>query len=210
MPGHDIIVIGASAGGIPALQTIALDLPPDLDAAILVVVHLSPWHESRLAEILDRSGPLRASKVLDSERIMPGRIYVAPPNGHIVIEDGHVEVWHGPRENSHRPAINPLFRSAALIYGPRVAGVILSGSLDDGTAGLWWIKRQGGVTIVQDPKTAEHPDMPNSAIQYVDVDYVVPLDKIAVLLAKLVSPKSQPGEPDSKADRRVWNPGQST
>jgi len=205
VPGHDIIVIGASAGGIAALQRIVRDLPEDLNAAIFVVVHLSPWHQSHLTQILDRGGRLPAFEVRGAETIAPSRIYVAPPNVHIVLDDSAVDIWHGPKENLHRPAINPLFRSAAVRYGPRVIGLVLSGVLDDGSAGLWWVKRHGGVTVVQDPRTAEHPDMPRNAIQYVDVDYVAPLDKIAGLLSTLVSYRTEPRMSGAEEDLRLWS-----
>jgi two-component system chemotaxis response regulator CheB len=186
LPARDIIVIGASAGGVTALQDILQDLPPNFPAAIFIVLHLSPWHKSYLAAVLSRSGPLPASEAQHGEAIERGRVYVAPTNAHLLIQDGHVEVWKGPRENMHRPAINPLFRSAAVAYGPRVAGVILSGSLDDGSAGLWWVKRHGGLAIVQDPSSAEHADMPVNALRYVDADHVAPLNEIPELLKRQV------------------------
>jgi two-component system chemotaxis response regulator CheB len=148
---------------------------------------------------------LPAFEVRGAETIAPSRIYVAPPNIHILLDDGAVDIWRGPKENSHRPAIHPLFRSAAVRYGPRVIGVVLSGALDGGSAGLWWVKRDGGVTIVQDPKTAEHPDMPRNAIQYVDVDYVVPMDKITGLLSTLVSHRTEPRMSGVEEDLRSWS-----
>ena len=206
MPGHRIIVIGASAGGVAVLQTIMSELPQDLDAAILVVVHILPCRQSHLPEILNRSGPLRAMEVCGAQAIQPGRIYVAPADAHVVVDNGTVDLWHGPKENQHRPAINPLFRSAAVLYGPRVIGVVLTGALDDGSAGLWWVKRHGGVAIVQDPETAQHPDMPRNAIQYVDVDYVAPPDKIAGLLRRLVSDNTELRKPEWELSLGVWSP----
>src|SRR5207247_10577502 len=127
--------IGASAGGVPALQELVRRLPADLNASIFVVLHLSPWHKSHLAEILSRAGPLPAEDAMSGAPIERGRIYVAPPNVHLLVESRYLQLWHGPKENLHRPAINPLFRSAAVAYGSRVVGVVLSGSQDDGTAG---------------------------------------------------------------------------
>src|SRR5262249_878437 len=125
----------------------------------------------------------------DGDVIRPGRIYVAPPDNHLLVEDGCVRVIHGPKENRHRPAIDPLFRSAARWYGPRVIGVVLTGSLDDGTAGLLSIKEAGGVTVVQDPDEAFCGDMPRSAIETVQVDHVRPLGQIGELLQELLSAK---------------------
>jgi two-component system chemotaxis response regulator CheB len=120
-----------------------------------------------------------------------------------------MDLWQGPKENQHRPAINTLFRSAAVLYGPRVAGVVLSGNLDDGSAGLWWIKRYGGTTIVQDPETALFPAMPENALAYVDVDYVVALENIPGLLTRLASGEEEPPGAETAANRRAWNPSES-
>jgi two-component system chemotaxis response regulator CheB len=136
MPARDIIVIGASVGGIEALRAIAGGLPKDLPAAVFVVLHTSPEAPGILADILDRAGALPASFAADGERLLPGRIYVAPPDKHLVVEPNRVRLTRGPKENRFRPAVDPLFRSAAQVYGPRVIGVILTGYLDDGTAGL--------------------------------------------------------------------------
>jgi two-component system chemotaxis response regulator CheB len=185
MPGHDIIVIGASAGGVEALETLARELPSDLDAALFIVLHLPPHSRSVLPLILSRAGPLCAVHPQDGEPIRPGRIYVASPDHHLLVRRGHVRLTHGPSENSYRPAIDPLFRSAAQAYGPRVIGVILSGSLDDGTAGLLTIKRRGGLAVVQDPDDALFAGMPQSAVENVQVDYVAPLAELPSLLARL-------------------------
>jgi two-component system chemotaxis response regulator CheB len=209
LQGLDIIAIGASAGGVPALQHVAKNLPRNLNAAVFVVLHLPPWHESHLASILDRAGPLPAAHAKARQKVEPGRIYVAPPNLHLILDDHHMDLWQGPKENQHRPAINTLFRSAAVVYGPRVAGVVLSGNLDDGSAGLWWIKRYGGTTIVQDPETALFPAMPQNALAYVDVDYVVALENIPGLLTRLASGEEEPPGAETAANRRAWSPSES-
>src|SRR5215213_6815359 len=156
----DIIVIGASAGCIEALRVLAGALPADLPASLFVVLHTAPESPAMLATILARSGRLRATNAKEGERIQPGTIYVAPPDRHLLIEPNRVRVTRGPKENRFRPAIDPLFRSAAQTYGPRVVGVILTGYLDDGTAGLWTVKQLGGTAVVQDPADALVPSMP--------------------------------------------------
>jgi two-component system chemotaxis response regulator CheB len=181
---RDIIVIGASSGGVEALRKLVPLLPADLPAAIFVVVHVLPHGRSYLPDLLSRSRS-KVGHAVDGSPIERGWIYIAPPNCHLLIEEGHMHLSGGPKENRHRPAVNPLFRSAALAYGPRVVGVILTGNLDDGTVGLWEIKRRGGVAIVQDPEEALHPGMPTSAISNVEVDFVTRLDNLPQLLAKL-------------------------
>src|SRR5690348_12303782 len=136
MPGHDIIVVGASAGGVEALMSIVGDLPGNLPAAVFVVLHIPAESPSFLPSILSRSGPLLASHPENGAEIEYGHIYIAPPDQHLLVENGTMRIVRGPKENRHRPAIDPLFRSAALAYGPRVVGVVLTGGLDDGTAGL--------------------------------------------------------------------------
>lgn len=185
MSARDIIVIGASTGGVEALTNLARDLPADLPASVFVVMHTSPESTSALPAILDRSGPLRAAHAKNGETIEPGHIYIAPPDRHLLIEDGRTSLGRGPKENRHRPAVDPLFRSAALAYGPRVAGVILTGALDDGTSGLMSVKQRGGLAIVQDPDDALFPGMPENALEYVDVDHRLPLSDITPLLARL-------------------------
>src|SRR5437588_1312081 len=185
MPGHDIIVVGASAGGVEALVTLARSLKRNLQAAVFVVLHIPAQSPSLLPEILSRAGPLKAVQATDDMQIEQGHIYSAPPDHHMLMEQGKICVVRGPKENRHRPAIDPLFRSAALAYGPRVIGVILTGSLDDGTAGLLAVKRRGGIAVVQDPHEALYPSMPRSALENVDVDYTLPLSAITSLLARL-------------------------
>jgi two-component system chemotaxis response regulator CheB len=188
MPAKHIVVIGASAGGIETLRELVRDLPADFPAPIAIVLHTAPQSPSILHEILSRSGALPAIAPRDRERLSPGKIYVAPPDYHLLVEPGVVRVVKGPRENRFRPAIDPLFRSAAQVFGPAAIGVILTGSLDDGSTGLWTIKQLGGVAIVQDPDDALVPSMPRSALETVNnVDYVVPLGGIAPLLTRLTS-----------------------
>lgn len=200
MPGHDIITIGASAGGVEALRTLVHELPADIPAAIFVVLHIPPEAPSLLPQILSRSGPLRAVQPQGGEHIRHGIIYVAPPDCHLMIDKGDIiRLVRGPRENRHRPAVDPLFRSAAVACGPRVVGVVLTGALDDGTAGLLAIKERGGIAVVQDPQEALYSDMPLSAIEHVPVDYVLPLDRIAPVLEKLAhTPVIGGGVPVSK------------
>lgn len=194
MPTRDIIVIGASAGGVEALQYLIRTLPPDLPASVFVIMHVAPRSRSMLPDILDASGPLPAAHAEDGANIEPGRIYVAPPDRHLVIEPGHVHLGFGPKEQHQRPCINVSFRSAALAYGVRVAGVVLTGQLDDGTAGLWEIKRRGGVAVVQHPEEAAFPSMPLSALRDVEVDYTVRLTDLPPLLVRLAQADQKPKE----------------
>ena len=191
MPGHDIIVVGASAGGVEALVTLARSLQRNLQAAVFVVLHIPAQSPSLLPEILGRAGPLKAVQATDDMQIEPGHIYVAPPDQHMLMELGKVCVVRGPKENRHRPAVDPLFRSAALAYGPRVIGVILTGALDDGTAGLLAVKRRGGIAIVQDPDEALYPSMPLSALENVEVDYTLPLASIGPQLGQLAGKRAK-------------------
>ena len=186
MASQDVIVVGASAGGVEALVTLVRGLPVDLPASIFIVLHIG-LTSSRLPEILTRAGRLPAVHPANGDAIRNGTIYVAPPDCHMLVEPGHVQLSHGPKENRTRPAINPLFRSAAYAFKSRVTGVILTGGLDDGTSGLAQIKRHGGVAIVQDPTTAFSSSMPQSAISHVDVDYVMPVSEIAPLLVSIVN-----------------------
>src|SRR5262245_32638031 len=187
MAARDIIVIGASSGGVQALTTIVRGLPTDLPAAVFVVLHVSHQMPSLLASILHRSGPLPATEAADGDKIERGRIYVAAPDFHLLVNRGVVRVVHGPRENRHRPAVDPLFRSAAVAYGPRVVGVVLSGALDDGTAGMRAVKMGRGISIVQDPADAVSRGMPQSVIDNVEVDYrlrAVEIPEVLTYLAR--------------------------
>lgn len=182
MEKRNIIVMGGSTGGFEAFKKIIQNLPPDLDAAIFIVWHMSPDLRGILPEVLNKLNTIKASNAYDNEPIVTNHIYVAPPDHHMLIEYGRIRVTHGPKENRFRPAIDPLFRSAAYVYGNRVIGVILSGGLDDGTAGLWRVKFTGGLAIVQDPADAEVSSMPENALREVIVDYCVPLNDIASIL----------------------------
>jgi two-component system chemotaxis response regulator CheB len=187
VPRKDIIVIGASAGGIGPIRTILRGLPREFTGSLFVVIHTSPSSPGVLDVIFNAAGPLTAVVAEDGERIVPGRVYVAPPDRHLLIEPGRIRLTRGPKENRFRPAVDPLFRSAAQTYGPRVVGVILSGGLDDGTAGLSTVKRLGGTAIVQDPEEAAANSMPQSALQYVRADHVLPAGEIAPLLARIAA-----------------------
>src|SRR4051812_29924926 len=186
-----VIAVGASAGGVDAISALVAGLPADLQAAVLVVLHVSPRGKSVLPHILSSRGPLPAHHATDGEPLEAGRVYVAPPDQHLVVQPGRVRVTDEPKENGVRPSVDTLFRSAAHAYGPAVIGVVLSGTLDDGTAGLMAIKQHGGVAVVQDPAEAVFPSMPANAARFADPDHVVPLDKIPVLLAGIVEEWSQ-------------------
>jgi two-component system, chemotaxis family, protein-glutamate methylesterase/glutaminase len=183
---RNIVVVGCSMGGVEALQTLVAGLPENFPAAVLVVLHLAPQSTSVLPKILSRAGRLPAAHAVDGEPLRTGRIYVAPPDHHLLVENGHVRVSRGPKENRHRPAVDPLFRSAARWHGPGVIGVVLTGSLDDGAAGLWAVKKSGGLAIVQDPEDAVCGDMPRNAMEIVEPDYVASIDRIPELLRELV------------------------
>lgn len=195
-----IIVIGASAGGYAVLQRMVAALPADLPAALFIVWHLPPDSVGLLPEVLNRARALPAAHARDGEKIIPGRIYVAPPDWHLLVEPGHVRVTRGPKENHFRPAVDPLFRSAAFAYGPRVIGVVLSGALDDGAAGLRTVKRRGGTAVVQDPHDAEVSQMPFSAIHATEVDYVLPAAELAALLVQLSQERAAAPSEDAMND----------
>jgi two-component system, chemotaxis family, protein-glutamate methylesterase/glutaminase len=196
LPTHDIIVIGASAGGVHALSETIAGLPVDLPAAVFAVLHLSPFGRSALPAILGRASPLPAEHPVEGESIRRGRIYVAPPDRHLALEPERIRLSMGPTENGHRPAIDVLFRTAAESFGRRVIGVVLTGNLDDGTAGLALVKARRGIAIVQDPEEADYPSMPSSALRNVDVDHVLPIAEIGPLLDRLAR-EPFPDEPES-------------
>ena len=185
MQNRDIIVLGASVGGVEALSNLVAQFPEDLPAAVFVVQHITPTAPGQLAQVLDRAGLLPATMAHDCESFELGHIYVAPPDHHLLVKQGCLRVTRGLRENRVRPAIDPLFRSAAVAYGARVVGVVLTGLQNDGTSGLLAIKRCGGIAIVQDPTDALYPDMPLSALEHVEVDYCVPALKMGALLYRL-------------------------
>ncbi|MCY7321479.1 MAG: chemotaxis protein CheB, partial [Phormidesmis sp. CAN_BIN36] len=196
MPGHDIIVIGTSAGGLKALGAIVGTLPADINAVLFIVQHLASDKPSILPKILTDLSSLPAHHPSDGEPIQKGRIYVAPPDYHLLINQGSIRVVRGPQENRFRPAIDALFRSAARAYGSRVVGVVLTGYIDDGTVGLKAIKKTGGIAIVQDPGEAEYPSMAKSALRYVKVDHCSLLAEIPDLLVHLTN--------ESAADQEAY------
>ncbi len=186
-PRH-LVVIGASAGGIDPLRELVAALPADFPGAVAVVVHVSPQSPGALRHILARAARLPCTSPVASEVLRAGTVYVAPPDYHLLVVPGRVCVTKGPKENRFRPAIDPLFRSAAQVFGPNAIGVVLSGNLDDGAAGLWAIKRMGGVAIVQSPAEAQFPSMPRSALCYVpNADHVVSVATMPNLLAQLTA-----------------------
>lgn len=186
-----IIVVGASAGGVPALSTFVADLPAGLQAAVFIVLHASAESPRLLADILARKSALPVRYAVDGDPIVPGEIRVAVPDLHLLLEPSFMRVVHGPKENLSRPSADPLFRSAAWSFGPAVIGIIMSGMLSDGTAGLWAIKSCNGTTIVQDPIDAIYPDMPRNAIQSVPIDYCVASTGMGGLVARLVSEQTR-------------------
>jgi two-component system, chemotaxis family, protein-glutamate methylesterase/glutaminase len=188
---HDVVVVGASAGGVEVLGQLVAGLPADLPAAVFVVVHIRPHHASELAELLSTRGPLHATFALHGEPIVPGRIYLAPPDNHLVVRPGYVDVTRGPKENGHRPAVDTLFRTASKAYGPRVLGVVLSGNQDCGTAGLLSVKARGGIAVVQDPAEAFAAEMPQSAVDHVQIDEIVRAADLGATIGRIVA--TEPG-----------------
>lgn len=207
MGKKDIVVVGASTGGIQALKVLAGGLPAGLRSSLLVVQHTGAGSPETLDRILAPASPLAVSYAADGERVAPGRIYLARADFHLLVESsGRMRLVRGPKENSFRPAIDPLFRSAALAFSRRVVGVILTGALDDGTAGLWAVKENGGVAIVQNPEEAVAPSMPLNALKHVEVDHCVPLHCIPELLARLsTTPAEESGLPPPKGMREEVN-----
>jgi two-component system, chemotaxis family, protein-glutamate methylesterase/glutaminase len=176
-----IVVIGASYGGVEAMQKLFANLPSTIPAAIFTVLHIGP-HPSQFPDLLNDCSGLPARHARHGAPIRAGNIYVAPPDHHLLVRRGHMALSRGPRVNWSRPAIDPLFRSAAKAYGSGVVGIVLTGRLNDGTAGLYEIKRHGGITIVQDPSDALCPAMPASALKHVGVDHCVPLAELPRIL----------------------------
>jgi two-component system chemotaxis response regulator CheB len=183
--GHDIVVVGASAGGVEALRRLIGALEPGIDGAVFVVLHLPTNAHSALPSILDRAGDVPVRSAIDQAPIERGFVYVAPPDVHLLLTSEYMRLTRGPTENGHRPAIDPLFRSAATSFGGRVIGIVLSGVLDDGTNGLLAIAAHGGLTVAQDPDDALYSSMPRSAIENVPIDVVAPADEIGALLSRL-------------------------
>ena len=182
---RDIVVVGGSAGSLTVLQKMVRGLPADFPAAILIVVHQAQSQPGRLPQLL--GGALRAAHARDGETIEVGRVYVAPPDHHLMVEPaGRLRLSRGPKQNGFRPAVDPLFRTAARVYGPQVVGVIVSGLLDDGTFGLMQVKRFGGIAICQDPRDADAPDMPASAVRHARPEHVLKASEIGPTLDRLV------------------------
>jgi two-component system chemotaxis response regulator CheB len=202
MHTRNIIVIGASAGGLEALQTLVSGLPENLEASIFVVWHMAPEVRGVLPSVLSRAGKLPATHAIDRELIEPGHIYIAPPDRHMLLEEGRIRVTRGPKENRFRPAVDPLFRSAAFVYGAQVIGVVLSGALDDGTSGLWTIKLRGGIAVVQDPHDAAVSSMPENALREVEVDHKVPAAAMGDLLTSLSREPITEDEPELPAGEK--------
>jgi two-component system chemotaxis response regulator CheB len=195
MATRDIVVIGTSLGGIEALKVLVSSFPADLKAAILVVLHIAPSSPGIVPSILERAGRLSASNARDGETIRHGHIFVAPPDHHLLVDrPDRIRTSKGPKENLWRPAVDPLFRSAAVVFGSRVIGIILTGGLDDGAAGLWAVKQHGGVAVVQHPDDAVAPSMPLNALLHVPVDHCLPLAELGPLLVRLVSEPIQEPE----------------
>ena len=199
---RDIVVIGASAGGVSALIELAKTLPADFPAPIFIVQHVPPDSPSTLPQLLSSGSVLKARHPKNGETVQPGVIYVAPPDYHLLLEGRRVLVTRGPKENRFRPSIDALFRSAAYTFGPRVIGVVLTGYLDDGTSGLWSVQRMGGLTVVQDPRDAEQPAMPTNALEYVHADHLVPVATLGALLTRLTAEPApaQPPLPAAQLD----------
>ena len=195
METRDILVIGASAGGLTALKRLFGAMPKDCAPAVFVVLHITPNARSILPQLLERIGWLPAFHPVDGEPIRPGHIHVAPPDHHLLLHRDRVLIRRGPRENRTRPAVDPLFRSAGVAFGSRVVGVMLSGTLDDGTSGLRAIRRCGGLGVVQDPDDAEWTGMPQSAIDRGEADHVLPLDRMPALLCRLAAEPAPPSPP---------------
>jgi two-component system chemotaxis response regulator CheB len=206
LPQQDIVVIAGSAGSFDALKAIVHELPADFSASIFVVVHMTADAPGYLPEQLSNWGKLRATQAIDEEKIQKGRIYVARPDFHLTLEPGRMRVLRGPRENRHRPAIDPLLRTAARVYGSRVIGVILSGRHDDGSAGLYAVKQRGGVAIVQEPTEVQWSEMPTRAIAYANPQYVLPGREIGRKLVDLVNLNQDENLMRSKKIRKNHQP----
>jgi two-component system chemotaxis response regulator CheB len=197
----DIVVVGASAGGVEALRALAGSFPDDLPAAVVVVLHIPRRAPSALPAILARAGALPAVAAEHGVELRAGMIYVAPADRHVLVADGHLHLSPGPSENGHRPAIDPLFRSAAAEFGPRAIGVVLSGSRDDGSAGLVAIAGRGGRAMVQEPTDAVYPAMPTNALEHVPAAARHAADKLGVVIAEQLRegpPRGWPGEVDER------------
>lgn len=196
MANRNVLAIGASAGGVEALLFLARSLSPDLPAAVVLTIHLASDIRSTLDELLTRAGPLPAAFAEDGMPLQEGRIFIAPPGRHLIVEGHRLALGVGPRENNARPAIDPMMRSAGLCCGPRAVGVVLTGTLGDGASGLWAVGQSGGMTVVQDPRDAAFPEMPLNALSRISPDHVVALADIPALLNTLAAePAGKPVKP---------------
>ncbi|MGI4859636.1 MAG: chemotaxis protein CheB, partial [Janthinobacterium lividum] len=203
MPPNRIVAIGSSAGGIETLSALFENLPASVDAAFFVTQHLSPSYQSVLPKILNHCTRLQAiHPPAEGVVVERGMIYVAPSDHHLLVEGDRVFVARGPKENRFRPSVDALFRSVAYVYGPRAIGIVLSGALDDGTSGLWSIKRLGGVAVAQDPADAVFDSMPISAIQNVEIDHCLPVAEIARLVIRLAGEPVARAPDDVEVDRQ--------
>jgi two-component system, chemotaxis family, protein-glutamate methylesterase/glutaminase len=212
MFGRDLIVMGASAGGIRAFRHLLAFLPPSLPASVLIVQHTSPHGPGLLPSVIGRDAALPVRLAIDGEEVQPGQVCVAPPDHHLIVRGPRLHLSRAPRENRQRPAIDTLFRSAAESYGRRTVGVVLTGYLDDGTAGLASIKMHGGIAVVQSPDDAEAPAMPSSALHHVQVDHCLPLSEIGPLLVQIASDCTIPDTvtPRVRPERPLMTPEEMT
>jgi two-component system, chemotaxis family, protein-glutamate methylesterase/glutaminase len=205
--GARLVVVGASAGGVEALRAFVGALPDDLPCAVLVVLHLAPAGPSFLPDILQRETRLAVRSPADGDVLRGGEVLTAPPDRHLVALEGRARLLQSPRENGVRPAVDPALRSAAAGYGPGAAGVVLSGTRDDGTAGLLAVKRAGGLALAQDPAEAAYPSMPRSAAQHVPLDLVAPAAELAAAVARQAVPLEGPTRPSTEDDVLPPNAG---
>jgi len=202
MATERVVVVGASAGGVSALEALVEGLPQDFPAPVLIVLHMAPTQRPLLAPILSAASVLPAAEAVDGEPLEAGRIYVAAPDHHLAIDGQRVRVARGPEENHMRPSIDVLFRSAAYYFGSRAIGVVLTGKLSDGTFGLMAIRRLGGLAMIQDPDEALYSEMPLAAMRRVDVDYSLPVSELPHLLAAAVQESPRPEPADAAHYRR--------
>jgi len=199
---RDLFAIGASLGGVEALRRVVAQLPADFAASVFVVQHTAAG--GRLDEVLGRLSKLPVRYAMDGERFEPGTIHLARADRHLLVEGKQLRTVRGPRENGVRPAIDPLFRSLAAHYGPRAVGIVLTGLRDDGTAGLQAIRRAGGVTVVQDPDDAAHPEMPRSVLAHFAADHVLPVARMGELMERLAREPAPEGvEPPADVVREA-------
>ena len=199
---RDVILIGASAGGVEAISKVLAGLPKDFNAAIAITLHRGASHASLLTEVLGARSKLEVVQARNAEPFSQGRVYLAPPDHHLTFSGGFIELDHGPREQHARPSVDVMFRSGARDFGARVIGVILTGNLIDGVAGLSAIKRHGGLSLAQEPAEAVAPSMPLNALVYDGVDIVFRLAAAGEILTKLVGSKGVSAALETRGARR--------